>query len=92
MNLLDWDYSQNVGAKYSSSLKVLLLQHKHYTAVIKTNIIYFETEVKTSVALNDRQKIYGPYLKEKYHATVYYLKYMISPHPTLLISKEELLL
>lgn len=33
---------------YSSLWKVLLLQYKHYTAVIKTNIIYFETEAKTS--------------------------------------------
>lgn len=70
VNLLDWDYSQNVGAKYSSLWKVLLLQYKHHTAVIKTNIIYFETEAKTS-SLNHKRNIYGPYVKEKYHTTVY---------------------
>lgn len=84
VNLLDyWDYSQNVGAKYSSSWKILLLQYKHYTAVIKTNNLFWNWSENKHCLESQKKKIYGPYLKEKYHTTVYYLKYMTSPHTTL---------
>lgn len=57
VNLLDyWYHLKKVWVKYSFLWKVLLLQYKHYTAAIKSNIIYFETEVKTSTALNHRKK------------------------------------
>ena len=50
-----------------------MLQYKHYTVLIKTNIIYFETEVKQAVPWITGKKYLCLHLKEKYHTIVYYL-------------------